>query len=93
MVNQIRVFLKLLLDKRVHPLIKALPFLALFYLILFPDLLVGPFDDAGVIAILMKLFYVLVPDELIEDLKSEQDNQAGSPGNEDTIIEGEFWEE
>ena len=79
-------------DKRVHPLIKVLPFLSLIYLV-YPDLVPGPFDDAVVITLFLQFFLSLVPDEYIEELRIEQENQQKESTDEETIIEGEFWEE
>lgn len=59
-------------DKRVHPLIKVLPFLSLIYLI-YPDLVPGPFDDAVVITLFLQFFLTLVPDDLIEEHKFDQE--------------------
>ncbi len=84
MVKQIQLIIRLLRDPRVHPLLKLLPFLSLLYLV-FPDLVPGPFDDAVVIALFLQFFLTLVPDDLIQDLKTRQDDEA-------EIIEGEFWD-
>jgi len=84
MVKQIQLIIRLLRDPRVHPLLKLLPFLSLLYLI-FPDLVPGPFDDAVVIALFLQFFLTLVPDDLIQDLKTRQNDEA-------EIIEGEFWD-
>jgi uncharacterized membrane protein YkvA (DUF1232 family) len=79
-------------DKRVHPLIKVLPFLSLFYLI-YPDLIPGPFDDAVVIGLFLQFFMGLVPDELVEEHRSQQEVEKLNAEAEEEIIEGEFWEE
>jgi hypothetical protein len=79
-------------DKRVHPLVKALPVLALVYLVS-PDLVPGPFDDAVVIPLFMQIFLSLIPDELIDELRIEQEYKDSELSDKDTIIEGEFWEE
>lgn len=84
MVKQIQLIIRLLRDPRVHPLLKLLPFLSLLYLV-FPDLVPGPFDDAVVIALFLQFFLTLVPDDLIQDLKTLQDDES-------EIIEGEFWD-
>lgn len=92
MVKQLQLILRLMKDKRVHPLVKLLPFLSLFYLV-YPDLIPGPFDDAVVITLFMQFFMALVPDELIEELRFEQEAEEQSTRQDDQIIEGEFWEE
>jgi len=92
MVKQLQLIIRLLKDKRVHPLIKVLPFLSLIYLI-YPDFVPGPFDDAVVIGLFMQFFMSLVPDDLVEEHRYEQEVERAKTDQEDTIIEGEFWEE
>ena len=92
-MKQLKLILSLLRDKRVHPLIKAIPFLALGYVILYPDLLPGPIDDTGVLIFLWQIFLALVPDEIIDEYKLDQSIQESSAVDQDNIIEGEFWEE
>ena len=92
MVKQLQLILRLMKDKRVHPLIKVLPFLSLIYLI-YPDFVPGPFDDAVVIGLFMQFFMSLVPDDLVDEHRYEQEAERIKTDQEDTIIEGEFWEE
>ncbi|RLE01462.1 MAG: hypothetical protein DRJ13_06945 [Bacteroidetes bacterium] len=92
MVKQLQLIIRLLKDKRVHPLIKVLPFLSLIYLI-YPDFVPGPFDDAVVIGLFMQFFMSLVPDDLVDEHRYEQEAERIKTDQEDTIIEGEFWEE
>ena len=92
MVKQLQLIFRLMKDKRVHPLIKVLPFLSLIYLV-YPDLIPGPFDDAVVITLFLQFFLSLVPDEYIEELRIEQELEGKDSAADDTIIEGEFWEE
>jgi len=84
--------MRLMKDNRVHPLVKLLPFLSLLYLI-YPDLIPGPFDDAVVIPLFLQFFLSLVPDDLVDELRLDQELQDAEVSEEDTIIEGEFWEE
>jgi len=79
-------------DKRVHPLVKVLPFLSLLYLV-YPDLVPGPFDDAVVITLFLQFFLTLVPDEIIDEHKFELELQEKNTNDSENIIEGEFWEE
>lgn len=79
-------------DRRVHPLIKVFPFLSLIYLI-YPDFIPGPFDDAVVIALFLRIFLALIPDEYIDEHRFERDYQQPQSSQDDAIIEGEFWEE
>ena len=92
MVKQLQLIMRLMRDKRVHPLVKLLPFLSLIYLV-YPDLIPGPFDDAVVITLFLQFFLSLVPDELVDELRLDQELQDAEASEEDTIIEGEFWEE
>lgn len=92
MIKQLQLIMRLMKDKRVHPLVKVLPFLSLLYLI-YPDLVPGPFDDAVVIALFLQFFLSLVPDELIDEIRLDQELQGNRSSDEDSIIEGEFWEE
>jgi len=93
MIKQLQLILRLMKDNRVSLLVKILPFLSLIYLFLYPDLLPGPLDDAAVITIFLQFFLALVPDEIVEELKFEQEHQQKKSADVDTIIEGEFWEE
>lgn len=79
-------------DRRVHPLIKVFPFLSLIYLV-YPDFIPGPFDDAVVIALFLRIFLALIPDEYIDEHRFERDYQQPQSSQDDAIIEGEFWEE
>lgn len=79
-------------DQRVHPLVKILPFLSLIYL-LYPDFIPGPFDDAVVIALFLRIFLALVPDEYIDEHRFNLEHKQPESPAKDAIIEGEFWEE
>lgn len=92
MVKHLQLIMRLMRDERVHPLVKLLPFLSLIYLI-YPDLIPGPFDDAVVITLFLQFFLSLVPDDLVDELRLDQELQDARVSEEDTIIEGEFWEE
>jgi hypothetical protein len=92
MVKQLQLIIRLIRDKRVHPLVKLLPFLSLFYLF-YPDMILGPFDDAVVITLFLQFFMALVPDELIDEHRIDLEYETQQQDQESTIIEGEFWEE
>jgi len=92
MTKQLQLIFRLMMDERVHPLVKVLPFLSLIYLV-YPDLVPGPFDDAVVITLFLQFFLTLVPDEIIEEHKFELELQKKNTNTGDNIIEGEFWEE
>jgi hypothetical protein len=94
MIKYLQLIVQLMKDKRVHPLVKILPFLSLFYLI-YPDLIWGPFDDAVVITLFLQLFTTLIPDEYIEEHRFDIDLRSTKQDEDEdeSIIEGEFWEE
>ena len=92
MIKTLQLIISLMKDKRVHPLVKVLPFLSLIYLV-YPDFIPGPLDDGVVIALFLKIFLSLVPDEYIEEHSFNRDYQKPEAPQEDAIIEGEFWEE
>ncbi|MBS1249091.1 MAG: hypothetical protein MAG431_00664 [Chloroflexi bacterium] len=83
MIKQLSLFIRLMKDDRIHPLIKLLPILSLIYLIIFPDFFPGPINDAGIIALAMGIFIALVPQEILDEYKEAQKVQ-------DEIIEGDF---
>jgi hypothetical protein len=93
MAKHLQLIIRLLRDRRIHPLIKLLPLLSLVYLIWAPDLLFGPIDDTVVIALFIQFFLALVPDEIIDEHRRDQGIQTDSLPNKENIIEGEFWEE
>jgi uncharacterized membrane protein YkvA (DUF1232 family) len=66
--------------------------LSLVYLI-YPDFIPGPFDDAVVITIFLQIFLSLIPDDLIEELRYNQEIEEDQVSDKDTIIDAEFWEE
>ena len=61
---RIKLILRLLKDRRVHPLAKLLPIGAVLYLFV-PDLAPGPIDDAAVIWLGSYLFVELCPPEVV----------------------------
>jgi hypothetical protein len=63
---RIKLIWRLLLDRRIHPLLKLLPFGTLLYF-LFPDFLPGPVDDALIIWLGAYLFVELCPDEIVQE--------------------------
>jgi hypothetical protein len=63
---RIKLILRLMGDRRVNPLLKLLPLGTLVYLF-FPDLVVGPLDDAAVIWLGTYLFVELCPAEIVEE--------------------------
>ena len=84
---------KLMLDRRVHPLLKALPIGTLVYL-LNPIDLPGPLDDAAVIGLGMYLFVELCPPQIVEEhMRALKSGSAGALHDvppEDMVIDGEY---
>lgn len=74
-----RLILRLMKDRRVHPLLKLLPVGSLLYLIV-PDLAPGPLDDAAIIWIGAYLFVELCPPEVVDEHRRELE----------AVIEGEW---
>ena len=83
--NEISIRLKLiwrlLLDRRVNPLLKLLPLGSVLYLAI-PDLLPGPIDDAALLSLLTYVFVELCPQEVVQEHMDELTN----------VIEGEWRE-
>lgn len=95
---RIKLILKLLADRRVNPLIKALPIVSLVYLVA-PDLAPGPIDDAMIIWLGAYLFVELCPPDVVEEhLKAINRTIPGQVKEEpqireEDITDAEFWEE
>ncbi len=63
---RIKLILKLMGDRRVNIFLKAIPIASLVYL-LFPDLAIGPVDDALMTWLASYLFVELCPDNVVEE--------------------------
>jgi hypothetical protein len=63
---RIKLILKLMGDRRVNIFLKVIPVASIVYLV-FPDLAIGPVDDALVIWLASYLFVELCPDEVVEE--------------------------
>ena len=97
--DEIRLVLRLMADGRVNPLLKLLPIGTVIYFF-FPDLIIGPIDDALILGIGTYLFIELCPPYIVEEhreaLKHIVDAQLHDidddqiPIDEEDIIEGEF---
>lgn len=92
---QIKLILRLMGDKRVSPILKALPIGALIYLVI-PDIALGPVDDAAVLGIGMYLFIELCPKHVVEEhlraLRQESSEEWQDMVPKGTVVEGEFQE-
>ena len=81
-IFNLRLTWKLFLDKRVPFYVKIIPVAALIYLVVPYDLLIGPIDDAALIAGAVKLFITLCPADVVEEhsrvLQGEQKKRSSS---------------
>ena len=91
---QVKLIWRLMGDRRVNPFIKLLPIGSLVYLV-FPDIAIGPIDDAMVLWLGTYLFVELCPDAVVEEhRRAIQQRITGT--SKDTpdveVIDGEYWE-
>lgn len=97
--TRLKLILRLMRDPRVSPFLKIVPVAALVYLIGFPDLMIGPFDDAAVLWFGSFIFVELCPPEVVQEHLAALRNmipgewQEPASGEEDEIIDAEFIEE
>jgi hypothetical protein len=89
-----RLVVRLMRDRRVHPLLKLLPVGALIYLV-FPDLLpFNPIDDALVLWLGAYLFIELCPQDVVQEhmraLQGEMTVEWREVPPKDDSIDGEF---
>jgi hypothetical protein len=101
--NKVKLIARLMVDSRVNPLLKLIPFASGVYLI-FPDLLPGPVDDAVLVWLSTYLFVELCPPEIVDEHersinkvmsgKFEPDRPGeGDSFQDEDIIEGEILNE
>ncbi len=64
--GRIKLIYRLMMDKRVNMVLKALPLASLVYFIV-PDLMPGPIDDAVMIWLSTYLFVELCPPEVVDE--------------------------
>lgn len=95
--NHIKLVIRLMADRRVNPLLKAIPIGTLVYL-LNPIDLVGPLDDAAVIGIGLYMFVEFCPPEVVAEHRAALEGTL--PGewrdpqiNNEDVIDGEFRDE
>ncbi|WP_322807112.1 hypothetical protein [Thermanaerothrix sp.] len=93
LITRARLILRLLRDRRVHPLLKVIPVLAVAYLFI-PDLVIGPLDDAAVVWLGMSIFVELCPPEVVaEHWRALVEGVPPAPTDEpDEIVDGEYRE-
>ena len=63
---RLKLITRLMMDRRVNPLLKLLPVGALLYLVI-PDAILGPIDDALVIWLGFHFFVELCPQEIVRE--------------------------
>lgn len=92
---RIRLILRLMKDRRVSPFLKLLPIGSLVYLF-FPDLVIGPLDDAMVIWLGGYLFIELCPPQVVEEHLNELRRVIPAnwrdPDEAANTVEGEYNE-
>jgi hypothetical protein len=99
LAQYIKLILRLMGDRRVNFFLKILPVFSLVYLF-FPDLVIGPLDDAAVMWLSLTLFVELCPPQVVEEHRrairagktAAQESPASKPMADDNVIEGEFRE-
>jgi uncharacterized membrane protein YkvA (DUF1232 family) len=91
LLRQFKLIWRLLKDRRVPLWMKAIPFLSLAYLLvptdLVPDILLGlgQLDDMAVLALGVKLFTELVPEQVVQEHREE----LAAEEHGWTVVEGE----
>ena len=89
--NRVKLIVRLMVDGRVNPLLKLIPFASGLYL-LFPDLAPGPVDDALLIWLSTYLFVELCPPEIVAE-HERQISPAGVPPVDPMQTPGETFAE
>jgi uncharacterized membrane protein YkvA (DUF1232 family) len=91
LLRQVKLIWRLLKDRRVPLWMKAIPFLSLGYLLvpvdLVPDVLLGlgQLDDMAVLALGVRLFTELVPEQVVQEHREELAAQEHGW----TVVDGE----
>ena len=97
--NHFKLVFRLLRDRRVNPFLKLIPIATLIYLVMFPDLMIGPIDDAAVIGFGLFIFVELCPQHVVEEhraaLAGDIPGQWKDPQqiDEEEIVDAEFTED
>lgn len=94
-----RLFLRLMRDRRVNLLLKAIPFAGVLYL-LFPLDIPTPIDDAVVLWVGVNIFMELCPPEVVAEheralngiLSGESRAAVKDDQGDENVIEGEFYD-
>jgi uncharacterized membrane protein YkvA (DUF1232 family) len=103
-ITYIKLIIRLMADKRVHPLLKLLPIGSLLYII-WPLDIPGPIDDTAVLGLGMYMFVEFCPKDIVEehlkelkqtipgewhDIPQKDEEPLEKPINKDNIIEAEY---
>ena len=94
--DRVKLITRLLVDKRVSPILKLLPLGSLVYLLVPTDFLpIIPIDDAAVIWAGSYLFVELCPAEIVRQHQRAIASESGKsdPITTGDVIDGEFSEE
>lgn len=86
---KIRLTIRLMTDQRVAFYLKLIPVIALVYLVVPFDLLIGPIDDAVLIMGAVQMFVSLCPQDVVEEHTDYLRNRK-SPQSSQTV---QFLEE
>ncbi len=101
--RQLKLIGRLMVDGRVHPLLKLLPVAAIVYLVVPTDLIpLLPFDDAAVLWLGGSLFVEMCPRGLVDEhlrlidgepeVTTQYHPKEGGPGGDVDVIDAEFHE-
>ncbi len=94
LINQVRLTTRLVRDPRVPIYFKVIPFIGLIYIVspldFIPDIVlgIGQLDDLGIILAGMKLFEMLVPQDLLEEHRLAIQSGAPMPKPRKDVIDG-----
>ncbi len=86
---RVKLIARLMLDRRVNPLVKLIPIGALIYLINPVDL-PGPIDDAAVLGFGSYLFVWLCPPEVVQEHLAYLN--AGKTTPDENVVDAEYRE-
>ncbi len=93
LIIQTKLVVRLIKDTRINPLLKLLPFAGILYFV-FPDLLIGPVDDAAILFGGSYLFVELCPSGIVAEhmhqLQFERSKNQQEKQIDENVIDGEF---
>ena len=93
---RVRLLFRLMMDKRISPLLKAIPLASALYWISPIDLMpIIPLDDAGVVGLGFYLFFELCPQEIVQQhllLLRSGTSQPAAHSTDGDVIDTDFIE-